>query len=106
MGELRPEEEGGKENQARAVREPTHKTPAAYNFCDIYNFLMTTHCDVINAMFLNFIILISLQNLFKLCWLSVEGRRRSQEVGDPLASFWGPKIFRIFWIFIFPPGPS
>lgn len=94
MGELRPgEEEGEKEKQVRAGRAPIHKTPAIYNFYDIYNFLMTTHCDVINAAFLNFTILINLQNGSKQYLLSMEGCKRSQEVGDPLASFWGPKIF-------------
>lgn len=94
MGELRPgEEEGEKEKQVRGGRAPIHKTPAIYNFYDIYNFLMTTHCDVINAAFLNFTILINLQNGSKQYLLSMEGCKRSQEVGDPLASFWGPKIF-------------
>lgn len=49
---------GGEE--VRGGREPTHKTPAVCsNFYDIYNFLMTTHCDIINAafLFLNFTIL-------------------------------------------------
>lgn len=93
MEELTQGEEGGKENQVRGSRAPTHKAPVVYNFYDIYNFLMTTHCDVINATLLNFIILINLQNRSKPYSLSVEGQKRSQEVRNPLASFWGPKIF-------------
>lgn len=74
MGELRPvKEEGEKEKQIKGGRAPTHKTPAVYNFYDIYNFLMTTHGDVINATFLNFTILVNLQNGYKQCLLSVEG---------------------------------
>lgn len=73
MGELTQGEEGGKENQVRGGRAPTHKASVVYNFYDTYNFLMTTHCDVINAMFLNFVILINLQNRSKQYLLSVDG---------------------------------
>lgn len=75
---------------------PTHKTPAVHNFYDIYNFHMTIHCDVINAKFLNFAILINLQNGSKQS-LDVERHKRNQEVGAPLtwhraAHLYGPSL--------------
>lgn len=51
----------GKAGKVRGGRVPPPTAPAAYNFHNIYNFLMTTHCDVIHAAFLNFTILLSLQ---------------------------------------------
>lgn len=58
---------GKKEENQRRPSTHTQNSPSMENFDDIYNFHMAARCDVINAKFLHFTILINLPRGSKQC---------------------------------------